>query len=73
MLLGDKPGSVSQHFVQFSQILQFLRCIFQPIQPFRVSTDVKEVIHMEINKVRALMSCCSLKRKTQLWYGKQLQ
>lgn len=71
MLLGDKPGSVSQHFVQFSQILQFLRCIFQAIQPFRVSTNVQEVIHVEVNKVRALMSGCSLEGKTRLWYRKQ--
>lgn len=61
--LCEQPRPVSQDLVELSQGSQLLRGSLQSVQPLGVSPDLQEVVHMQIDQVRALVPGSSLKQK----------
>lgn len=51
---------MSQDFVQLSELLQLLRGFIETIQPFRISSYLDEIIHVQVDQIGALVSCCCL-------------
>lgn len=49
VLLGEKPRSVGQDFVELSELLQLLRGFKEAIQPLGISPDLKEVVDVQVD------------------------
>lgn len=60
VFLGEKPRSVGQDFVEFSELLQLLWGFVQSIQPLRITPDLKEVVHVQVDQIGTLVSSCCL-------------
>lgn len=65
MLLGEKPGSVCQNLVEFSELLQLLRGFVQTIEPLGITPHLEEVIDVQVDQIGALMSRCRLKNTSK--------
>ena len=70
VFLGEKPRPVGQDFVQLSELLQLLRGFIQTVQPFRISSHLEEIIHVQVHQIGALVSGCCLQGEKETRYLK---
>lgn len=51
---------MGQDFIELAELLQLLRGFVQAVQPLRISPDLEEVVHMQVDQVGTLVSSCRL-------------
>lgn len=60
VFFGEQPGAVGQDLIELPESLQLLWGFFQTIQPLGITSDLQEVIHVQVDQVCALVPGSSL-------------
>lgn len=60
VFFGEQPGAVGQDLIELPESLQLLWGFLQTIQPLGITSDLQEVIHVQVDQVRALVPGGSL-------------
>lgn len=60
VFFGEQPGAVGQDLIELPESLQLLWGFFQTIQPLGITSDLQEVIHVQVDQVCALVPGGSL-------------
>ncbi len=60
VFFGEQPGAMGQDLIELPKSLQLLWGFFQTIQPLGIPSDLQEVIHVQVDQIRALVPGSSL-------------
>lgn len=60
VFFGEQPGAVGQNLIELPESLQLLWSFSQTIQPLGITSNLQEVIDVQVDQICALVSGGSL-------------
>lgn len=62
VFFGEEPRAVGQDLVELPESLQLLRGFLQTIQPLGIASYLQEIVHVQVDQIRALVPGSSLSK-----------